>query len=70
MTAGDFGLGLVAFGLLALWNFRWVVVVLSALGGEVPARIPGGDFIQQTEALDRADHGPRSELRQAAANGN
>ena len=36
----DFGLGLVAFGLLALWKFPpWIVVVLTALGGEALARI-------------------------------
>ncbi len=36
----DFGLGLVAFGLLVFWKFPpWLVVVLTALGGEVLARI-------------------------------
>jgi chromate transporter len=35
----DFGLGLVAFGLLALWKWPpWLVVVLTALGGELLAR--------------------------------
>jgi chromate transporter len=36
----DFALGLVAFGLFALWKFPpWLVVVLTALGGEALARI-------------------------------
>lgn len=36
----DFGLGLVALGLLALWRWPpWLVVVLSALGGEWLARM-------------------------------
>ena len=36
----DFGLGLIAFGLLAFWKFPpWLVVVLTALGGEALARI-------------------------------
>lgn len=36
----DFGLGLVAFGLLSFWKWPpWLVVVLTALGGEVLARI-------------------------------
>jgi chromate transporter len=33
---GDFGLGLVAFGFLVLWKWPpWLVVVLTALGGEL-----------------------------------
>lgn len=36
----DFGLGLVAFGLLMFWKFPpWLVVILTALGGEVIARV-------------------------------
>jgi len=36
----DFGLGLVAFGLLLFWKSPpWLVVILTALGGEVLARI-------------------------------
>jgi len=36
----DFGLGLVAFGLLMFWKLPpWLVVVLTALGGEITARI-------------------------------
>jgi chromate transporter len=36
----DFGLGLVAFGLLMLWKCPpWLVVILTAIGGEVIARI-------------------------------
>jgi chromate transporter len=36
----DFGLGLVAFGLLMFWKFPpWLVVVLTALGGELIARV-------------------------------
>jgi len=36
----DFGLGLVAFGLLMFWKSPpWLVVVLTAVGGEVIARI-------------------------------
>ena len=36
----DFGLGLTAFGLLTFWKLRpWLVVVLTALGGEALARI-------------------------------
>ncbi len=35
----DFGLGLVAFGLLALWKWPpWLVVVLTALGAELLVR--------------------------------
>lgn len=35
----DFGLGLVAFGLLALWKWPpWLVVVATALGGEMLSR--------------------------------
>jgi len=35
---GDFGLGLAAFGLLVFWRFPpWLVVVLTALGGEILA---------------------------------
>ena len=37
-TPADFGLGLVAFGLLAFWKWPpWLVVVLTALGGEILA---------------------------------
>jgi len=36
----DFGLGLLAFGLLAFWKWPpWLVVVLTAVGGEALARI-------------------------------
>jgi len=36
----DFGLGLVAFGLLMFWKCPpWLVVVLTAMGGEVIAHI-------------------------------
>ncbi len=36
----DFGLGLVAFGLLALWKWPpWLVVIASALGGELLSRV-------------------------------
>jgi chromate transporter len=36
----DFGLGLIAFGLLMFWKFPpWLVVILTALGGEVIARV-------------------------------
>jgi chromate transporter len=39
-TPADFGLGLVAFGLLMFWKFPpWLVVVFTAAGGEVIARI-------------------------------
>ena len=39
-SPADFGLGLIAFGLLMFWKFPpWLVVVLTALGGEVVARI-------------------------------
>lgn len=41
-TATDFGLALLAFGLLALWKWPpWLVVVLTALGGELTARVTG-----------------------------
>jgi chromate transporter len=36
----DFGLGLVAFGLLMFWKLPpWLVVILTALGGEMIARL-------------------------------
>lgn len=39
-TPSDFGLGLVAFGLLAMWKWPpWLVVLLTAAGGELLARI-------------------------------
>jgi chromate transporter len=39
-SAADFGLGLVAFGLLMFWKWPpWLVVVLTALGGEVISRL-------------------------------
>jgi chromate transporter len=39
-ASADFGLGLVAFGLLMFWKFPpWLVVVLTALGGEMIARV-------------------------------
>jgi chromate transporter len=39
-TPADFGLGLVAFGLLVLWKWPpWLVVLLTAIGGEMLARI-------------------------------
>jgi chromate transporter len=38
-SPADFGLGLVAFGLLMFWKWPpWIVVVLSAAGGEVLSR--------------------------------
>ena len=39
-SPADFGLGLIAFGLLMFWKFApWLVVVLTALGGEVISRL-------------------------------
>ena len=39
-SAADFGLGLVAFGLLMFWKSPpWLVVVLTALGGEAISRV-------------------------------
>jgi chromate transporter len=39
-SSADFGLGLVAFGLLMFWKCPpWFVVVLTAVGGEMIARI-------------------------------
>jgi chromate transporter len=39
-SAADFGLGLVAFGLLVFWQCpTWLVVVLTAVGAEAIARI-------------------------------
>jgi chromate transporter len=39
-SPADFGLGLFAFGLLMLWKCPpWLVVVLTALGGEAISRI-------------------------------
>jgi chromate transporter len=39
-SPADFGLGLVAFGLLMFWKCPpWLVVILTAIGGEVIARI-------------------------------
>ena len=39
-TPADFGLALLAFGLLAFWKWPpWLVVVLTAVGGEVIARV-------------------------------
>ena len=39
-SPADFGLGLVAFGLLMFWRFSpWLVVALTALGGEMIARL-------------------------------
>jgi chromate transporter len=39
-SPADFGLGLFAFGLLMFWKYPpWLVVVLTAVGGEVIARI-------------------------------
>jgi chromate transporter len=39
-TPADFALGLVAFTLLSLWKFPpWLVVVLTAVGGEALARV-------------------------------
>jgi chromate transporter len=36
----DFGLGLIAFGLLMFWKFPpWLVVILTAAGGEMISRI-------------------------------
>jgi chromate transporter len=38
-SPADFGLALLAFGLLAFWKWPpWLVVVLTAIGGEVVAR--------------------------------
>ena len=39
-TPIDFGLGLLAFGLLAFWKWTpWLVVVLTAVGGEILSRV-------------------------------
>jgi chromate transporter len=39
-SSADFGLGLIAFGLLMFWKCPpWLVVVLTAVGGEMIARI-------------------------------
>jgi chromate transporter len=39
-SPGDFGLGLIAFGLLMFWQCPpWLVVVLTAIGGEALAHI-------------------------------
>jgi chromate transporter len=39
-SPADFGLGLVAFGLLMFWKCPpWLVVVITAAGGEVMARL-------------------------------
>jgi len=39
-SPADFALGLIAFGLLVFWKLPpWLVVVLTALGGEALARI-------------------------------
>ena len=39
-SPADFGLGLVAFGLMLFWKLPpWLVVVLTAAGGEVLARV-------------------------------
>ncbi len=39
LTRGDFGLGLIAFGLLMFWQWPpWLVVVLTAMGGELLMR--------------------------------
>jgi chromate transporter len=39
-SPADFGLGLIAFGLLMFWKCSpWLVVVLTAVGGEMVARI-------------------------------
>jgi chromate transporter len=39
-TSADFGLGLVAFGLLMFWKWPpWLVVVLTAAGSELLARV-------------------------------
>ena len=36
----DFGLGLIAFGLLMFWKFPpWLVVILTAAGGEMMAHM-------------------------------
>lgn len=40
LASADFGLGLFAFGLLMFWKFPpWLVVILTAAGGEVIARL-------------------------------
>ncbi len=39
-SRADFGLGLVAFGMLAFWKLPpWLVVVMTAMGGELLSRI-------------------------------
>jgi chromate transporter len=39
-SPADFGLGLLAFGLLMFWKFPpWLVVLLTAIGGEAIARV-------------------------------
>jgi chromate transporter len=41
-TSADFSLGLIAFGLLMFWKWPpWLVVVLTAAGGELLARVVG-----------------------------
>ena len=39
LTPADFALGLAAFGLLAVWVPPWLVVVLTAAGGALLARV-------------------------------
>jgi chromate transporter len=39
-SPADFGLGLIAFGLLMFWKWPpWLVVVVTAIGGEIIARV-------------------------------
>jgi chromate transporter len=39
-SPADFGLGIIAFGLLMFWKFPpWLVVIITAIGGEVLTRI-------------------------------
>jgi chromate transporter len=39
-SPADFGLGLIAFGLLMFWKCPpWLVVLLTALGGEIVSRL-------------------------------
>ena len=39
-SPADFALGLIAFGLLMFWKYPpWLVVILTAAGGELTARI-------------------------------
>ena len=55
-SPGDFGLGLVAFGLLMFWKCPpWLVVALTAVGGEVMhAHISGGTLCRSSRTITEA----------------